>query len=97
VAVLPTLVAGDLVESLEAVGFSVRHRVHPVLVLGVRHEILAELRLLLFPMLRRQLVTRVDLVTDLPAEVAGDDDLLLRLIVRFHWAWQFEPGMSFIA
>ena len=64
---------------------------HPVLVLCVGHEVFAELRLLVLPLVGRQLVTHVDLVPDLPAEVAGDDDLLARRLVLLHRAGQFKP------
>lgn len=89
--VFTALETSDFVQGFEPVGFPVRHGVHAVLVLRVRHEVLAELRRLLVPQVRRHLVALVDLVPDLPAVVAGDHNLLSDLAVLLHGARQLEP------
>ena len=90
-SILSTLVAGDLFQGLESVWLAVRHWVHPVLVLRVRHKVFAQFRHLMIALLRRQLVAHVDLVPDLAAEVAGDDDLLTRLVVLLYGTRQLKP------
>jgi len=95
--VLAALVAGNFVECFVAVRFAVRHWVQSILVLCVRHEILAQFDWLTVPLFGGNLAAHIYFVAYFAAEVASYHDLLRRLVVLLHWSRQLEPWMCLLA
>jgi len=97
VAIFATFEAGDLVQSLEAVGPAVAHGMHPVVALGVRHEGLAQLVLLLVFQLLGHFVAVRNFVSNFSTVVACYHNLFAHFRVHVRRARQFKPWMGICA